>query len=195
MPDALTGALRHSYTVADLWALAHRAAAGGGPDRVETAYSGIAEALYAADTPPSAADLVNAGRAALTPEAPLPTAPGPAGDMLDTIAEPEWQIVESQALRQIWPTLTAIQRRCLRALADVGDHCRAAAALGMAVRHFDLHVHNARRHIFALWYEGETPPPVDDRARTRRLGAPSTARARHATALRMGSTPPQWSAS
>jgi hypothetical protein len=181
MPDALTGALRHGYTIADLRALARRAAGDGDQDAVEAAYSGIAEALYAAATRPGVEDLVHAGRDAIDPVAPHRDTTA-----LDMVTDPERQVVETQALHQIWPTLTATQRRCLRALAEAGDPHRAATALGMTGRRFADHVRAARRRFLALWHEGETPVdehPGAPARRPRDTGA-SAGRLRHTTALR-----------
>lgn len=191
--------LGHGYTMDDLHRLARTAVAGAWAqagdyvERYETAWGGIAEALYTADEPPPASRLVHAGWIAITDAAlddsrhrGLARSGGP-----DPVAferfwrytarntpSPEQYVVEAEALHQIWPTLTPTQQRCLLALAAMGDYAAAATAVGMGYQHFHSHVRNARLRFLALWHEGEVPSGLwgSDRRRWRQDVAPSEVR-------------------
>ncbi|MEE4419487.1 hypothetical protein [Streptomyces bugieae] len=66
--------------------------------------------------------------------------------------------MESLTLTQIWPLLSLAQQQAVMALALTGDHQEAADSLGLTLIAFSGRLKNARRRVFQLWYEHETPP-------------------------------------
>lgn len=70
---------------------------------------------------------------------------------------PEHAVVDRVALHQIWQTLTPTQRTVVEAVSLHDSHAQAARALGMSVTVLAGHLATARRRVFALWHEGETP--------------------------------------
>lgn len=179
--------LAHGYTLADLHALARLAVHTAGArasdwhDRYETAWSAIAEAMYAAEHWPARYDLVRAGQLAIyaavdetrqaygfyrrkTDGAAHGVASSPKfraywWDICGAIPSqsPEAGIVERYALTQILPTLTPMQRTAITALAVYDDYQAAADALGMTYVGFTSHIAQGRRRFRAAWHEGETP--------------------------------------
>lgn len=182
--------LRFGYTLNDLERLASKAVrydASGGfwrgaywRDRLETAWSGIAEHLYAADAPPSERDLVRAGLDALTRA--VYELRGHHGirdnqrafevywlESAGVVGSHEPRVVERLTLRQIWPRLSDKHQQVLHALAVYGDHQPAAQALGMSASLWSVHLSKARRSFLRLWHHGETPSRVwglDRRSKT-----------------------------
>ena len=180
--------LAHGYTLADLHGIARLAVhaagrmAGDWHDRYDTAWSAVAEALYAAEHWPPAHDLVHAGRVAIwaavdeerrhagyyrrkTIGSAAGAGSSPAFvtywlEFARTASSPETRAVESIAVAQIWPTLTPGQRSALSALATFGDYQAAAVALGMTSIGFRSAVSKARQRFLAAWHEGEAPSRV-----------------------------------
>jgi hypothetical protein len=181
--------LRHGYTLDSLTRMAHFAACHRKPwhqgielpVRFEVAWAAIAEHLYAAQEPPTSADLVRAaweairahadsrrqflGRAHDGPDGPgrnferyWRAVAGPADG-------PEERLVERLALAQIWPHLTKANQDALTALAAHDDYQRAATALGIPYKTFVSRISEGRRQFLALWHDGEAPsrPWVRDR--------------------------------
>lgn len=72
-------------------------------------------------------------------------------------------IDERVALHQALGGLEAEQREDLEALASTFDGARAAKLRGVGRVHFVKRCRRARLAFFALWYEGETPPPLPRR--------------------------------
>ncbi|WP_289009369.1 hypothetical protein [uncultured Thermomonospora sp.] len=170
--------LRHGYNLADLDRLTRMALTriiGGTLDhrtRYETAWSAIAETLYASDQPPTPSELIHAAQRELARHAYQEMRQHghdhhnagqtmrryaaywwnpPAGDPLEDV------VVDRTALWQIWPRLTDRERQVLLALAATGDYAEAAAALDANPSTFIVNVRRARRRFFAFWHEGETP--------------------------------------
>lgn len=193
--------LRHGYTLADLHAIARLAVHVAGTlatdwrERYDTAWSGIAEHLYAAVEPPPHPDLVRAGRLAIYAAIDgdrqtygyfkRKTIGGQAGPFSSPAFRAYWldwitnvrhdhapAIVERVALPSILATLTVRQRQALLALAAHDNYRAAAAAMGVKPKTFDGYIADARRRFFALWHEGETPGPrwVDRRVASHSAG-------------------------
>lgn len=77
----------------------------------------------------------------------------------------ERRLVDNLALAQVMAVLPSRMSTALIALAIGGDLASAAALLG---QHYDTvtrNVRDARRAIYAMWFEGQTPPtpPIDRR--------------------------------
>lgn len=179
--------LAHGYTLADLHRLARLAVHTAGTmtsnwhDRYDTAWSAIAEHLYAADHWPARGDLVRAGQLAIyavvddnrqaygyyrrkSDGGAHGVASSPAfrtywWDICGTTPSrsPEGPVVERMALAQILPLLTPTQRQVITALAVHDDYRAGAAALGMTYVTFRSHVSRARTRFLAWWHEHETP--------------------------------------
>lgn len=208
--------LRFGYTLDDLNRFAHLAVRRLGPmaadwqDRVEAAWSAIAEHLYAAQYPPPEHDFVDVGMRAVRQiayddmkhhgAAPHAAASGlrwagsrPAfqryWDGVGTSPSPERTVVERHAVRQIWPRLAPAQRRALLALAAHGDYRAAAAGAGLTYYSLCSAVRLARQQFLGYWHEGETPRALwRDRRRWRQDTAPAEVRrsatVRHRAAVR-----------
>lgn len=168
--------IRHGYNLADLEMLARvavsrsRTRGGDYQGRYESAWFAIAEALCAADEAPERADLIAAGWAAVAAYARTEAHhdgvdPETWGRLRGferywaprTAPSPERQVVEREALWQIWPQLTARQREALSTLAAVEDYEQAADAMGIAIGTFRVTVSKARRLFLQWWHEGEQP--------------------------------------
>jgi DNA-directed RNA polymerase specialized sigma24 family protein len=182
-------ALRHGYTLDGLTRMAHFAARHRKPwhygvelsVRYEVAWAAIAEHLYAAEQPPTSADLVRAAWEAIRQHADSrrqflglahdgPDGPGRNFErywraVAGPADGPEERLIERLALTQIWPHLTPASRDALTALAVHGDYQRAAAALGISYKAFVSRISEGRRQFLALWHDGEIPsrPWVRDR--------------------------------
>jgi hypothetical protein len=206
-----TETLRYDYTLADLHAIARLAVHVAGQfasdwrERYDTAFSAIAEHLYASvHYYPTRPDLVRAGQLAIYAaingdrrergfykHKTIGGQAGPASS-LAYLRYWEWacrntpshepRIVERAAVDQIWPTLTADQRACLTALAVHDDYQVAADALGLTYGNFKSQVATGRRRFLALWHEGEQPSRVwgvDRRVGSRAAGLSDTCGAGH----------------
>lgn len=173
--------LRHGYTLDDLQQMtraavaADRSMAANVHDRFETAWSAIAEALYAADAPPPRHRLVEAGWSAIYREVRATyresgynageaasgwgTAPRWAAYWLASFTTPshEDRIVEKAALPALLQALTPSQRDVITALAVHHDRQATADALGLTRRAVDHQLRTARHRAAQLWHEGETP--------------------------------------
>lgn len=169
--------LRYGYNLADLekaTRLALWRVVGGHLDyrtRYDLAWSAITEALYSAAEPPTPADLVAAGQAAIARHVRIDMRHrgvqfgGRTGPRFATYwmglssrtPSPEDRVVDAVALWQIWPHLTNRQREALLALAAHEDYRAAAAALGVAPGTYKVLIGTARRRFLALWHEGEAP--------------------------------------
>lgn len=174
--------LRHGYTLADVDGIARSAARTAGAytsdftERFDLAYSAVVEALFAADDRPSGHELFDAGclaiwrelRAAQRGWGLVPAAGGGQRTMAafdrywaahaPPTPSPEQMVVEATAGRQIWSTLTALQREALTVYAACGFSLPAAAeALGVPVKTLSARVDYARAAFLRLWHQGETP--------------------------------------
>lgn len=179
--------LRHGYTLTDLHQMARLAVHTAGTmasawhDRYDTAWSAIAEHLYAAEQHPHRTALVRTGQLAIyaavdeqrqahgyyrrkTDGAQHGAASSPAfhaywWDICGATptSSPERRVVERSALAQILPMLTPTQRDAIVALAVHDDYQAAADALGMKYTTFKGYVAGGRRRFLAWWHEGEVP--------------------------------------
>jgi hypothetical protein len=172
--------VRHGFTLRDLddcarIAVANAATrAGDYTDRYDAAWHAIAAHLMVVTDPPSRNDLIKAGRRAVHQEVanhlrhhgtPSNSEPGVVrpsfsrywDDVVCHTASPETPVVESEALRRIWPHLTPAEQRAIHALADHGSYTAAAAALGVAYQTVACQLLSGRRRFLTLWHEGETP--------------------------------------
>lgn len=180
--------LRHGYRIDDarrcaLMAANSRFAARTLPhhERVDAAWYGIVEHLYAAAECPSPTDLCDVGVKAVNDASraeghhygvdrrrhrPMPKfalfwAPR-------VVHSHEDAVVDRLALRQVLALVSADQRDALVALAVFGDRDAAAEALGLAQGCLDSRLFRARQVIYAAWFEGQAPPA---RRRDRRVGS------------------------
>lgn len=171
--------LRYGYTLDDLHRLANIAVhadpwhqAMNVADRLETAWSAIAEFLYSCEEPPADYDLIRAARLAIAdewqreksahgvadPYAGREAAPNYQRYWFATpTPSPEGRVIDRFAVQQILPTLRRFERDALLALATFDDYAEAERALGIAPRSLPGRVKSAREAFLALWHEGETP--------------------------------------
>jgi DNA-directed RNA polymerase specialized sigma24 family protein len=174
--------VRHGYTLDHLHVLAKMAVnrawsrAADYVERLEAAWFGVAEHLSAAASRPQSWDLIHAGRVAVDQmiDADLrqhgtrlrDPYEGPESarnywrywwDQAVPAPSCENRVVERQALRQIWPLLSARHREALAALAAYQDYQLAAASMGITTGTFQVHISRARRAFLAYWHEGEKP--------------------------------------
>ncbi|MFF8784872.1 helix-turn-helix domain-containing protein [Streptomyces sp. NPDC015125] len=174
--------LRHGYTLDDLDRLARTVLVIdrwrtdiNTADRYAAIHFAITEQILTADEPPTGGDLIACGLQAANRY--VRTEMHHHGyNQRDTAAGPGalpgfqryWQqsgrtpwderLMESLTLAQIWPCLTLAQQQAVMALALTGDHQEAADSLGLTLTAFSGRLKTARRRVFALWYEHETPP-------------------------------------
>lgn len=192
-PPAAEGGLRYGFTLADLdkmtsaAVIADRSMAMPTSERREIAWSAIAEALYAAEHPPSRQDLIRAGWQAIyeyvrdayrhhgyrNREAGSGNASAPMFAMywLDKQVTPshESRIVERYAIGPIVGALTELQQAVVHAVAAAdGNKVLAAARLGLDEKAFAYQLRTARAICLSLWLEGETPRKVTLRRLDRR---------------------------
>ncbi len=166
-------------------------------DRLEVVWSAIAEALYASEAAPTKRALFRAGVQAMSrydndevhhhgmaTHGERSSGFGSAPSFWvywcpTTSPSPEDGVVDRVALAQIWPRLSADQRRVLLALAAFDDYAAAANALGLTYYAFCARVREARLRFLALWHEGESPSRIwgrDRRIGSRNVGPPSRPR-------------------
>ncbi len=177
--------LRHGYTLAGLARLARLAVHTAGTmasdwhDRYETAWSAIAEHLYAAEHWPPRHDLVRVGQLAIYAavddgrhhhgyykrktigtEAGAGSSPAFAAywrPFAAPVPSPESRIVERISLAQILPMLAPAQREAIVALAACGSYADAARAIGATGVTFKSNLSRGRQRFLAWWHEGEAP--------------------------------------
>ncbi|MFD0855677.1 hypothetical protein ACFQ07_25775, partial [Actinomadura adrarensis] len=170
--------LRHGYNLADLERLTRMSIArvyGLSIDyrtRYDTAWSAIAEALYAADARPEPNDLVLAGQKAISQyghdemhHRGYDTNKGGgcmpkfAAYWLDKRSQPgpEPGVVERFTLAQIWEQLPDKHRQVLHALAVCDDYRAAAGMVGKSYGAYLMAISRARAAFLELWHEGEEP--------------------------------------
>lgn len=173
--------VRYGYALIDIQDLAAAAArrdrwntARDVADRVDTARFAIIEHLYAAESRPTPQDLTrSAMRAADDYVRTEMQAHGiqraeRGGGVLPSFerywwtvaaatSSPEQRVVESLALHQILPRLTARQLEAVVLLAELGDYQASAKAMGITGATFNVTIANARRRFFTYWHEGEAP--------------------------------------
>lgn len=174
--------LRYGYTLATLDDLSRFAARQSRwhsrmefSERVDVAWSAIAEHLYASQDRPTWDDLFIAGVGAIRDHQRgysqflgRNTDQGHTGESRPrfeaywgTAAKPtpsaEDAIIDRLALAQIWPRLRPSHREALAALAEHGDHGQAAQALGKNRSTYVNLVNAARKEFLLLWHEGEIP--------------------------------------
>jgi hypothetical protein len=178
--------LRHGWTMGGLQDAARHSVHLAGKlasdwhERYDTAFSGIAEHLYAVEQPPTYTDLTYAGQTAIwqTVRAELhhhghyrshtDLAAHGAGssprfrafwsdEYRSTTPSAEAGIVERLAVQQILPLLTASELDALLALAVTDDYHAAADMLGISYDRFKEHLSKARRRLRLWWHEGEQP--------------------------------------
>lgn len=174
------GDLRYGLDLTDINAAASIAVridgrmAGDPEERFDIAWCGAAEHLYSSPDAVTRRELVHAARNALdqalngerSTHGVSPHHGGSRGSaprfaaywLADTSVTPEDRAVESLALGQIWPRLSARQRQALAALAAFdGDVTAAAAALGATRVNFHGLITTGRARFRELWHEGESP--------------------------------------
>jgi DNA-directed RNA polymerase specialized sigma24 family protein len=173
--------LRHGFTLDDLDRLAKaaskRAFASRGltpADRLDAAWGGILELVYAASDPPTTLGLLRAGSAAIHRAERaerrvhgLDTRDyGRIGPIPRYAAywlaprhnpTPEELVVDPTALRQILPQLSSLQQEALFALAAFGSYQEAADALGITYHTLADRLRRGRQRFFELWCEHQTP--------------------------------------
>lgn len=178
-------ALRWGYTLVDLNEITRMSVHTIGPmgmdwqDRYDTAYSAVAEHLFAAIGPPSRPDLVRAGQLAIydvvnghlrhhgyykakTLRASAGHGSSPAfcrywADWFRATPSCEQALVERLALYQILKALTPRQSEALAALGALDNYRAAAEALGLRPDNFRALIGRARGAFRQLWHEGEAP--------------------------------------
>ncbi|MGI5414279.1 helix-turn-helix domain-containing protein [Actinomadura luteofluorescens] len=174
--------LKYGYNLADLDLLTRAAVRrvvgmrGDYRDRYETAWSAVAEHLYARETPPAPFDLIDAGRDALRRHVvdvmhhhgrrratepgggtePMPRY-GLYWDWVGWRPDPA-HILERVAVWQIWEDLTDRDRAVLAPLTAGLSQRDAARALGMQRAAYVMALRIARRHFLDRWHEGEDVP-------------------------------------
>jgi hypothetical protein len=146
-------------------------------DLLDTAWSAIAEAVYAASEPPTEHDLLAVGKGAIWDivkdhrktygyadrewDAGYASAPRFVTYWLELTGvtpSPEQGIVERLTVPRLLDALKPHERAAVAALAaHSGDRVAAAAALGITENTFNRRIWLARRTCLALWLEGETP--------------------------------------
>jgi hypothetical protein len=174
--------LRHGYNLADLDVLTRAAVRrvvgmrGAYRDRYETAWSAVAEHLYARDTPPEPFDLIDAGRDALRRHVGEEMhhhgrrrATGSGGgtepmprfflywDWVGWRPDPA-HVLERVAVWQIWADLPDRDREILAPLMAGLSQRDVARALGMNRAAYVMALRIARRHFLDRWHEGEDAP-------------------------------------
>jgi hypothetical protein len=169
--------LRHGHTLDDLDRYARTAVRlahlpGDPVEHYETAHTAAVTALYEAEHPPDAWQLVDAARDALWAEQravrrhhgyanrDYTSGAGTGVNFCKYWArepspDPSERIVDGLAAWQILPLLTPGQRA---ALAAFGDYVAAANSLGVTEKGFGSLVAKARRVYHRWWFEHETPP-------------------------------------
>lgn len=183
--------LPHGYTLSDLHDIARHAVATDWShhaadylDRYDIARSATAEALYAATEAPARRDLLHAARYALHTDAQDDLRHrGISHHTYDTalnavrywtlsqvVHSHEDQVVDRQALAQIWPHLPAVDREALAALAACDTYQAAADALGLRYHTYHRRVRLARARFLRLWHDGETPSGLWGRDRRAAAG-------------------------
>ncbi|TDP29842.1 hypothetical protein [Nocardia ignorata] len=191
--------IRHGFTYADLDRLARtavtadRSMASDIDTRYNTAWSAIAEALCAADEPPTRHELVQVGWQAIyaevremrhtygqdrdDPNAPVASMPRAQQFWFVHPVEPGLSFIERLAAKQIMATLSPIYQDAVLALAVHGDYDRAAASLGLKYSAFTARMSVARKAFRQLWFAPEPAPPI--RGTDRRVGSRTTALRTH----------------
>lgn len=198
--SARLGLVRHGYTLADLTQLTHgalkadRLMALDYADRSDIAWSAIAERVCTAEIAPTRIELIQVGWQAIARTvrdglrergyrdgqgyADGPTAPRFlaywSGSNVSTLEE---KVVERFAVEQVLSTLGEIYRDAITALAMADDYQRGADLLGISYTAFVARVNVARKAIYALWHEGETP--YRPRKTDRRVASHTQALATH----------------
>lgn len=186
--------LSHGYTVADLERLARKAAFASRwrflplVERMDIARFAITEHLLTTPEPPDFWRLVTLGEKAIwahveqegryrgvyiasshvEPGTRMPRFHRYWTSMAQPTRSPEDRIIDTTALKQIWPRLTRPHQAVLLALATHDDYDQAAASLGKAYRGFVSTVSTARQQFLRLWHEHETPSGVWGRDRRNR---------------------------
>ncbi|NGO71826.1 hypothetical protein [Streptomyces boncukensis] len=187
----------HGYTVHDIDRLARIAAASahsGGldaPTRHDLAWSGIAEALVAAEDTPTRQGLIHVGRNAVHAElAACMHARGyqSGNTTAGSDASPRWatywrtppepnamdRLVEHLAAVQIGDMFTMSEGRAVEALAVHEEYAQAAEALGLSYKTFAAHIAAARRRFRSHWFAPDTAPPVRGHDKRRGSQEPQT---------------------
>jgi hypothetical protein len=175
--------LRHGYTLGDIEDLSRAAVRRDVwhrslplADRLDTAWSAIAEHLYASDEPPARTALIRAAWTALRQETEdewhthgVSRAAGvyEGGAVMHGFARywnpaarapgPENAVVDRVALAQIWAALAPRHREVLAALAARGDYTGAAQFLDRRRGTVIAQASRARQSFLELWHEGEAP--------------------------------------
>lgn len=167
-------------------------------DRYETAWSAIAEHLYASPDDASERELKTVGCNAVNrlaqdhgrhwgldrnnPAAGFEAARGflRFWELFRRGSHsPEDGVVERVAFHQIWPRLSDTHQLVLTAMAVHADNVAAAEAVGKTYGTFNTHLKNARREFLTLWHEGETPSRIWGKADRRRSDRRTAAQVFH----------------
>lgn len=155
-------------------------------ERMDIAWSGIVEYLYASEEPPTRRELMLAGMDAINSF--FKTEQRHHGIPQDRRSDfgvnyekywetfsrptpsPEERVVERIALVQVWEALTPTAKAAFTALAAWEDYELAAKAVNRTPRQFYSQVSYSRRLFLELWHDGELPsqPWGHDRRRTKK---------------------------
>jgi hypothetical protein len=174
--------VRYGYTLSEIDRLANAAVRRDVwhqslpfPERLDIAWSAIAEHLYSCEEKPGSGELIRAAWSALRSEAEASwhthgvsrsASVFDGGGTMPNFARywftgntpgPEERIVERIAFGQIWDALPEKHQLLISALAMCDDYGRAAQALGKVRQTYVTQLAAARRAFRELWHEGETP--------------------------------------
>jgi hypothetical protein len=174
--------VRYGYTLSEIGRLANAAVRRDVfhqslpfPDRLDIAWSAIAEHLFSCEGKPGSGELIRAAWSALRDEAEADWhthGVSRSGSVFDgggampnfarywftgNAAGPEERIVERIAFGQIWAALSEQHQLLIAALAMCDDYGKAARALGKVRQTYVAQLADARRAFRELWHEGETP--------------------------------------
>jgi hypothetical protein len=181
-PGTGVGEVWLGYTLADLRAIADRAAAYcrwgdrfAFAERADIAWAGIIDHLTTCPTPPQPFEVYQAaqraiGAAAATELREHGHRHGPNGLYATPRFEAYWAprpapgadavVVDRMALWQIWATLRPVHKLVFLALAAHNDYTKAAHAAGYPTSTFNALICQARAEFLTHWHQGEQPSHI-----------------------------------